>query len=45
MACLLPMNETIVDSSMCKNGDGKTQGGEKHLDSLGEKGGTAEIIY
>ena len=47
MACL-PMNETIVDSSMwwyVENGDSKTQGGEKHLDSQGEKGSTSEIMY
>lgn len=29
---------------MEKNGDGKTQGGEKHLDSQGERGCTAEIM-
>jgi hypothetical protein len=30
---------------MWKNGDGKIPGGEKHLDSQGEKGSTAEIMY
>ncbi len=36
---------TAVYDGVWKNGDGKTHGGEKHLDSQGERGCTAKIMY
>jgi hypothetical protein len=40
----MKLSWTAVYDGMCKNGDGKNRGG-KHLDSQGQKGSTAEIIY
>ncbi len=40
----MKLSWTAVYDGMWKNGDGKTQGGEKHLDLQCEQGGTAEIM-
>ncbi len=41
----MKLSWTAVYDRTWKNGDGKTQGGEKHVDSQCEKGSTAEIMY